>query len=700
MKKVLTFSSFCVIFAYADTAPLIVSSAASFQQNAAISPGAIITVKGPNLAAAPVAAPDSSHPPMSLGGVTLTVNDVPCALYYVSPTQINAVIDPSVQPGPALVVLQSPTRSAQTSITVQQPAAPAIFTLTGTGSGDGAIVNALTANTGAFSVTTNGGPTFLALFITSLDTKTTPAVFVNGMSVPIQYFGDPGVYPGMQQINIQLPASLAGAGRVELVVAQNGKRSNAVEVMLLPSQNVFADDQPNTVRSRELAAVAWIPGTSSALIADENDDVVRVIDLSQRRVTHVIALPDGAQPTSIGVHGSGTLAVVAERGRGAVIALDLTAFNVIGEFQTGFGASAVAVAGDQAVIVNSDADTASFFTFRAALATPALQVVATVPTGRLPRAVAVDSLHAYVTNEDAGSITVLDLQNRTVINTINLGADIRAASIQVLEDQGVAVIALPTASAGGNLVFLKLANSQFTSVPSNPDQSGGASSMLAANGTLYLTNPTGGSLTTSTVSLLPDTQFTAADIKLVPQNSPIGSGARSLSIDTKDNILLVANESDGNVATMDLTSSLVTARVDAVHVSVNDTTDDHSDRFNAPNLPTLSMVAPGAVSAGAGAVNATLTITGTNLAGASSLLFIDPATIPSLARGKGNVNRGNFGVSDPAIMVANIQVDSTGTKLTAQIQIASNAQPRQRVIRVLTPNGETSLTAAPLFSLQ
>ena len=436
MKKLLTLGSFCAIFASADTFPLIVSNAASFQQNAGISPGAIITVKGPSLAGVTLSAPDSSHPPTMLGDVMLFVNDVPCALYYVSPTQINAVIDPSVKPDPAgLLVLQSPTRSAQTSINIQSPTSPAIFTLAGTGSGDGAIVNAFTANTGAFSVTTGNGPTFLALFVTSLDTKTQPIVWVGGISVPVQYFGDPGVYPGMQQINIQIPASLAGAGRVELVVEQNGRRSNAVEVVLLPSQNVFADDQPNTVRSRELAAVAWIPGTNLALVADENDDVVRVIDLSQRRVTRVIALPDGAQPSAIGVHGSGTLAVVAERGRGAIIALDLTAYKAIGEFQTGLGASAVAVAGDLAIIANSDADTASFFTFRGGLGTQALQVIATVPTGRLPRAVAVDSQHAYVTNESAGTITVLDLVNRTASNTISLGVDVRPSAIQVLEDQ-------------------------------------------------------------------------------------------------------------------------------------------------------------------------------------------------------------------------------------------------------------------------
>ena len=700
MKKLIYLGSFCTLLAWADSLPLTLSNAASYQTNAAITPGAIVTLKGPNLTGTVLAAPDSTHPPKTLGGVTVTVNDIPCAIYYVSPTQVNAVIDPSVAPGNAFVVLQSSTRTAQTSTFIQAPSAPAIFTLTGTGSGDGAIVNAISANTGAFSVVTNGGPTFLALFVTSLDLSTMPIVWVGGISVPVTYFGFPGTYPGMQQINVQLPASLAGIGSVELVVEQSGRRSNAVEVMLLPQQNVFPDDQSNQVRSRELASVAWIPNTSLVLVADQNDDVIRVVDLGQRKVTHVIALLDGAQPTAIGVHGSGTLAVVAERGRGAIALLDLTAFNVIAEFPTGFGPSAVAVAGDQAIIANSDADTASFFSFRAVFGAPALQVTATIGTGRLPRAVAVDSTHAYLTNESGGTITVLDLTNHTVVNTLNLGINVRPAAIQVISDQGVAIVAEPSAGPNGKLIFVNLANGQFTSVSANPDNTGGASSIAAVGDRIYLANQTGGTITTTPVSILPDTQLNPADVKLTPVNFKVDSGPRSLSVDSKDNLLLSANQGDGMLVLTDLTSNSITARIDAVRANPNETSDDHSDRLTAPNLPSLSSASPSTANAGGGAVNLTLAISGTNLSAASAVLFIDPATVSSLAFGKGNVNRGNFGVTDPAIIVTNLQVNPLGTLLTAEIQIQPNTQPRTRVIRVLTPNGETSFTNAPTLAIQ
>jgi len=65
-----------------------------------------------------------------------------------------------------------------------------------------------------------------------------------------------------------------------------------VEVVILPNKGQ-GDDPPqkeNTKRSREIAALAYIPNTSLALLTDENDDVVRVIDVKARNVIKTIAL--------------------------------------------------------------------------------------------------------------------------------------------------------------------------------------------------------------------------------------------------------------------------------------------------------------------------------------------------------------------------------------------------------------------------
>src|SRR5262249_50764327 len=45
--------------------------------------------------------------PTSLGGVSVTFNGAPAALYYVSPTQINALAPATIAPGPVQVVVQA-----------------------------------------------------------------------------------------------------------------------------------------------------------------------------------------------------------------------------------------------------------------------------------------------------------------------------------------------------------------------------------------------------------------------------------------------------------------------------------------------------------------------------------------------------------------------------------------------------------------
>src|SRR5207249_3430407 len=155
---------------------------------------------------------------------------------------------------------------------------------------------------------------------------------------------------------------------------------------------------------RELASLAYVPGSSLVLSADENDDVVRVIDVSTRRVTHVIALASGANPSGIAVNAAGTVAVVGEAGRGKVAVLNLTTFSVATEITTGGGPANIAIGGTQAVVVNQDADTVSIVSLTSNT------VQKTLAVGRGPAGLAVDAAAhlAYVTNEDDGSISVID----------------------------------------------------------------------------------------------------------------------------------------------------------------------------------------------------------------------------------------------------------------------------------------------------
>src|SRR5205807_7701033 len=66
-----------------------VLNAASY--SALVSPGCVVAIFGRGLAAAPATAP-SVPLPSTLGGVTVSVAGLAAPLFYVSPTQINALI--------------------------------------------------------------------------------------------------------------------------------------------------------------------------------------------------------------------------------------------------------------------------------------------------------------------------------------------------------------------------------------------------------------------------------------------------------------------------------------------------------------------------------------------------------------------------------------------------------------------------------
>jgi trimeric autotransporter adhesin len=99
----------------------------------------------------------------------------------------------------------------------------------------------------------------------------------------------------------------------------------------------------------------------------------------------VIALAKGANPDGIAVNAAGTLAVVAEAGRGKAAIIDLKTFAVITEIATASGPTNVAVGGMQAVVVNEDSDSISILD----LGSNSLQK--TLAVGRGPKGVAVDA---------------------------------------------------------------------------------------------------------------------------------------------------------------------------------------------------------------------------------------------------------------------------------------------------------------------
>ena len=223
---------------------LAVTNGASLQTGA-VSPGEIVTIFGNNIG--PVTpttgtsfTPTNGTVSTTLAGVSVTFNNVPAPLIFVSQGQVNAIVPYEVagQTNVPVVVTNNNTASTMFSVPVGATA-PAIFALGENGSGQGAILNQDASINGSSNPAAPG--TIISIYATGEGVITPPgttgcitggalplpkpvanvSVTVGGQAAtPITYAGEaPDFVCGLIQINATLPANLsAGAQPVVLTI--------------------------------------------------------------------------------------------------------------------------------------------------------------------------------------------------------------------------------------------------------------------------------------------------------------------------------------------------------------------------------------------------------------------------------------------------------------------------------------------------
>ena len=194
--------------------------------------------------------------PIILGGVTLAVTDSAgvqrnAPLLYVSPSQINFLVPDNVATGMATFAVGGNTVAQSFTATVQ-PVAPALFSMSGTGSGvAAALAVAVQAgnpqlqspvpvfqcgNTGCVSVPIALGvdqPLYVSFYGTGIRNRSSLAnvtVTINGVSVPVLYAGPAPNYVGLDQVNVGLLLALRGSGEANVVLTADGQTSNVVTI--------------------------------------------------------------------------------------------------------------------------------------------------------------------------------------------------------------------------------------------------------------------------------------------------------------------------------------------------------------------------------------------------------------------------------------------------------------------------------------
>ena len=217
-------------------------------KNGIVAQDSIVSAFGTNFGQTTAGA--STNPaPTTLGGLSVSVQDSSgvsrsAPLFYVSPGQINYVVPAGTVVGPATIsVTGGSSRPFQAPVYIG-PVAPGLFSAGGFAAANILIVRGGTQTfTDAIRVASNGSlepapielnadeQVFLILYGTGIRNYSgSITATIGNNSVPVAFAGPQGIFAGEDQINIQLPPTLRGAGVVDVTLSADGQTTNPVKV--------------------------------------------------------------------------------------------------------------------------------------------------------------------------------------------------------------------------------------------------------------------------------------------------------------------------------------------------------------------------------------------------------------------------------------------------------------------------------------
>ena len=226
---------------------------ASFAANSPVAPGSLVSIFGSDLAGDPALAAGPSLPLM-LGTTSLALSGVPVPLMHVFPTQVDAQVpwELAGQTSAPLTIVTDDL-SGNTVTVPLVPYSPGIYTATGTGTGQGAIlINGTSTLAAPVSGQLVGQPSkrgtdYVDVFATGLGPVTNqpasgapaPAdplawtmaavtVTIGGVPVVPSFAGLAPGWVGLYQVNVEVPPNAPVSDAVPVVVSVGGVTSNQV----------------------------------------------------------------------------------------------------------------------------------------------------------------------------------------------------------------------------------------------------------------------------------------------------------------------------------------------------------------------------------------------------------------------------------------------------------------------------------------
>jgi uncharacterized protein (TIGR03437 family) len=231
-----------VINVGSDT-PVVVSlaNAASFVDEGC-SPGAVATLLGGGFVNTPAKSAATSPIPFEVNGLRVKMNGNYVPVFYASESQVN-IQCPQTSPGaPLTLVVESKTGSSPPTSSTVQYATPGIFTLDGSGKGQGAV---LIDNSAAVAMAHAEAPSrpaqpgdSISIYATGLGpvTVTLPSgqsapldklvrtvalvdVLIGGVHAEVTFAGLAPGFAGLYQVNAKIPADAPAGDAISLQIA-------------------------------------------------------------------------------------------------------------------------------------------------------------------------------------------------------------------------------------------------------------------------------------------------------------------------------------------------------------------------------------------------------------------------------------------------------------------------------------------------
>lgn len=230
----------------------MVTSVAPGRTETVVAPDSIVNGYGSGLATGTEAASDSL--PTTLGGTTVTITDsngasIPAPLFFVSSGQVNYFAPAWVALGPATVTVKSGDGATSTGQLTFADVQPAVFVLNGAGLVAANILRVTAAgkvtyenvyaldaakNVIAAPVDVSKDKVYLSLYATGIRhaPQSQVSVTIGGVDAPVSFSGAQGFFTGLDQVNVQVPASLAGRGDVPVVLSVGSNRANTARLTI------------------------------------------------------------------------------------------------------------------------------------------------------------------------------------------------------------------------------------------------------------------------------------------------------------------------------------------------------------------------------------------------------------------------------------------------------------------------------------